>query len=218
MSKSCLRHGSAIASRRDFLLQSAAFGTALLLPAMAHAGRIPDLAGEVIVNGRLANKTTEVFAGDVVKTGPDGRVVVVMGRDAFLIRANSEIELLGESRKAVLSGLRMLTGALLAVFGKGPPRVLRTSTVTAGIRGTGIYMEASAAQTYFCTCYGSVEIEDRQRRAKSIVLASYHNAKIIRAVPAGDAVIESAQQVNHSDDELAMLEQRVGRKPPFVKS
>lgn len=218
MSNSCVRHGNAIASRRDFLLRSAAFGTALLLPAMAYAGKIPELAGEVIVNGRLANKTTEVFAGDVVKTGPDGRVVVVMGKDAFLIRANSEIEWLGESRNSVLSGLRMLTGALLAVFGKGPPRVLSTSTVTAGIRGTGIYMEASAGQTYFCTCYGSVEIEDRQRRAKSIVLASYHNAKIIRAVPAGDAVIESAPKANHSDDELAMLEQRVGRKPPFVKS
>ena len=218
MSKSCLRHRSAIASRRDFLLQSAAFGTALLLPAVAHAGRIPELAGEVIVNGRLANKTTKVFAGDVVKTGPDGRVVVVMGKDAFLIRAKSEIELLGESRDSALSGLRMLTGALLAVFGKGPPRVLSTATATAGIRGTGIYMEASAGQTYFCTCYGSVEIEDRQRRAKSIVLSSHHDAKIIRAVPAGDAVIESAPKVNHSDEELVMLEQRVGRKPPFVKS
>ena len=218
MSKSCLRHRSAIASRRDFLLQSAAFGTALLLPAVAHAGRIPELAGEVIVNGRLANKTTKVFAGDVVKTGPDGRVVVVMGKDAFLIRAKSEIELLGESRDSALSGLRMLTGALLAVFGKGPPRVLSTATATAGIRGTGIYLEASAGQTYFCTCYGSVEIEDRQRRAKSIVLSSHHDAKIIRAVPAGDAVIESAPKVNHSDQELVMLEQRVGRKPPFVKS
>lgn len=111
----------------------------------------------------------------------------------------------------------MLTGALLGVFGKGGPRQLLTATATAGIRGTGIYMEASPERTYFCTCYGTVEIEDQHRTEKRLVVSGYHAPNIIYAEMNDGKMMHKAEFVNHTDDELVMLEKLVGRKPPFVK-
>ena len=217
MSHRCPHHPDPTKSRRDFLLQSAACGAALLLPATSHAGKLHELDGEVLVNGRLASKANEVRALDVIKTGPGGRLVLVMGKDAFLIRANSEVEILGKPRTVLLTGLRMLTGALLGVFGKGGPRQLLTATATAGIRGTGVYVEASPQRTYFCTCYGTVEIEDQHRTEKRLVVSGYHSPNIIHAEMTDGKMMQKAEFINHTDEELVMLEKLVGRKPPFVR-
>ena len=111
----------------------------------------------------------------------------------------------------------MLTGALLGVFGKGGPRQLLTATATAGIRGTGVYVEASPERTYFCTCYGTVEIEDQHRTEKRLVVSGYHSPNIIHAEMTDGKMMHKAEVINHTDEELVMLEKLVGRKPPFVK-
>src|SRR5258708_33300397 len=115
----CPHHPEPAKSRRDFLLQAAASGAALLLPATTHAGKLHELDGEVMVNGRLASRANEIRALDVIKTGPRGRLVLVMGKDAVLIRANREVEILGKPAALLLTGLPMLTGPLLARFGNG---------------------------------------------------------------------------------------------------
>ena len=217
MADPCLHHPGPAKSRRNFLLQSAACGAALLLPATAVAGRIQRIDGEVLVNGRLATKANEIRAFDVIRTGPGGHLVMVMGKDAFLIRANSEVEILGKPRAVLLTGLRMLTGALLGVFAKGGSRQLLTATATAGIRGTGVYVEASPERTYFCTCYGTVEIEDQNRTEKRLVVSGYHAPNIVYAEMNEGKMMQKAEFVNHTDDELVMLEKLVGRVPPFVK-
>jgi hypothetical protein len=211
----CRMHPVSEATRRYFIARSAALGMALMLPSMAQAGRFRQLAGVVAVNGKPANAVTEVRPLDIVTTGADSSAVLVMGKDALLIRAGSEVELLGKPKGVALTGLRMLTGALLGVFGKGGGRQLLTSTATIGIRGTGIYMEASAEQTYFCTCYGDVSIEDQHRGEKRLVLSGYHSPNIIYAMNKDGAMMQKAQFTNHTDDELVMLEKLVGRKPAF---
>ncbi|MEO8007163.1 MAG: hypothetical protein ABI728_01390 [Betaproteobacteria bacterium] len=211
MGRACPHRADPTRSRRDFLLQSAAFGAALFLPVTSHAGKLQELDGEVMINGRLASRANEVRALDVIKTGSSGRLVLVMGKDAFLIRANSEVEILGKPKAVLLTGLRMLTGALLGVFGKGGPRQILTATATAGI-----YVEASPERTYFCTCYGAVEIEDQHRTEKRLVVSGYHTPNIIYAEMTDSKMMHRAQFVNHTDDELVMLEKLVGRVPPFV--
>ena len=94
MGHPCVHHPDPTKSRRDFLLQSTACGAALLLPATSHAGKLHEIGGEVMINGRLASRANEIRALDVIKTGTSGRLVLVMGKDAFLIRANSEVEIL----------------------------------------------------------------------------------------------------------------------------
>jgi len=217
MGNPCLHHPDPTKSRRGFLLQSAACGAALLLPAASHAGKLHESDGEVLVNGRLASRANEIRALDIIKTGTSGRLVLVMGKDAFLIRANSEVEILGKPKALLLTGLRMLTGALLGVFGRGGARQLQTATATAGIRGTGIYMEASPERTYFCTCYGTVEIEDQHRTEKRLVVSGYHAPNIIYAEMTGGKMMHKEEFINHTDDELVMLEKLVGRVPPFVR-
>lgn len=210
----CPRHPGA-ATRREFLVRTTALGAGLMLPAMAQAGRLHQITGNVSVNGVPATGATDVRALDIVSTGAGASVILVMGKDAMLIRADSEVEILGRPKAAVLTGLRMLTGALLGVFGKGGGRQLLTSTATIGIRGTGIYMEASAEQTYFCTCYGEVSIEDQHRGEKRLVLSGYHSPNIIYAEKKDGAMMQKAQFINHTDRELIMLEKLVGRKPAF---
>ena len=217
MGNPCLYHPHPTKSRRNFLMQSAACGAALLLPAASHAGKLHEIDGEVMVNGRLASRANEVRALDVIRTGTRGRLVLVMGKDAFLIRPNSEVEILGKPKAILLTGLRMVTGALLGVFGKGAPRQFLTATATAGIRGTGIYVEASPDRTYFCTCYGTVEIDDQHRTEKRLVVSGYHAPNIIYAEKTEGKMMHKAEFLNHTDDELVMLEKLVGRVPPFVR-
>jgi hypothetical protein len=217
MPKACLRHALPLKSRRDFLMQSAACGVALLLPSTSRAGKLQQIDGDVMINGRLASRANEVRALDVIRTGGRGRLTLVMGRDAFLIRANSEVELLGKPNALVITGLRMLTGALLGVFGKGGPRRLMTSTATAGIRGTGVYLEASPQRTYLCTCYGTVEMEDLHGTEKRLVTSSYHTPNVVYAEMTEGKMMQKAEFINHTDAELVMLEKLVGRVPPFVK-
>jgi hypothetical protein len=40
----------------------------------------------------------------------------------------------------------------------GRPRRIHAANATAGIRGTGIYTETRGDGTYFCTCWGAVDL------------------------------------------------------------
>lgn len=211
----CHLHPPTCPERRTFLLRSVLAGAGLLLPAGAQAGRLLEVQGNVSINGNPAARLAQVQALDVVTTGPGTRAVIVMGKDVLLLRAESEVELLGKPKAAVLTGLRMLTGGILGVFGKGAPRQLLTATATIGIRGTGIYLETAPERTYVCTCYGDVVIEDAHRTEKRQVLAGYHTPNVVFAAMKAGAMMQKAQFANHTDDELVALEKIVGRKPPF---
>lgn len=204
--------------RRRFIATTGALGLGLLLPGRSEAGTLHRLAGTVTINGKRAAAGSRVNPGDRVITGPDALAVFAVGKDAFLLRADSGVELYASSKvkKGVVSGLRVLTGALLAVFGPGPKDVL-TPTATAGIRGTGIYIEASPERTYFCTCYGEVRLADQHRSESKLVVATHHRANFIYAAPTGGRTMAPAEMINHTDDELVLLEKLVGRKPPFAE-
>jgi hypothetical protein len=204
------RHG-----RRDFLLKSAALSGALLMPTLAAAAQIRSLQGKVTVDGRPAKLDTLISPGSRVATGAGAKVVFTMGADAFLLRENSQlqIERIGAGPALLVGGLRMLTGALLAVFGKGP-RKITTATATIGIRGTGAYVEASRTQTYLCACYGDFEVSDNHGKERSLIFSGYHTPKMIYAQMRDGKMMTGAEVKNHTDDELIMLEALVGRVSP----
>ena len=142
----------------------------------------------------------------------------VIGRDAFLIRERSE--LLTAGRSVLTGSLRLVTGKLLSVFGRGS-RSITTPTATIGIRGTGIYIEAEAERTYVCTCYGLVDLQaSNMPEARETVMTTHHDAPryIYAHGEMPIKMIEPAPVINHTDAELIMLEALVGRKPPFVGS
>src|SRR4051812_10804434 len=85
--------------------------------------------GDVSVNGKLVAAGAAVGPGDVVETGAAGRAVFVFADNAFMMRPNSRVEF-GES---LASFLRVVSGGLLAVFGKGERRLV-VPTAAIGIR------------------------------------------------------------------------------------
>jgi hypothetical protein len=164
-----------------------------------------EVRGEVTVNGKPAAKGSPVAPGDVVETGKDARVVFLIGNNAFLQRQNSRVEF-GVS---VESFLRVVTGGLLAVFGKGE-RKLTTPTAAIGIRGTGCYIETDEKKTYFCLCFGAVDLQPVGGPAFSY--ATTHHEK---PVWIEGGAMKAAGVINHTDAEVIMLEALCGRRSPF---
>lgn len=198
--------------RRDLLLGAAAGGAALAFPAVAAAAEPGEVMGELYVNGFRAPPGTKIKPGDSVLTGPDSKMSFAVGQDAFLMRPLTSLKIDGST---LISGLRVLTGGLLGVFGRGGERTIRTATVTAGIRGTGIYVEASSIMSYFCTCYGEVDLECVTYKSKLKVKSENHKANFIYGKVDSGRSIVTAPVVNHSNAELAELEKMVGRTSPL---
>lgn len=219
--------------RRRFLIQALALGwlgsggwnTAAVAQALGPLpGRLPEgqsvfeLTGEVWVNGRRANRATRIGPQDEVRTGDGGRILAVVGADAFLLRAGSTLQM-GAGRGA-RRFFRLVTGAMLTVF--GPRRDdgvdLRAPTATIGIRGTGVYLEADATKTYVCTCYGQTELSATGlATARETIRSRHHDAaRYVYAEPVNGQWLAPAPFLNHDDLELMTLEALVGRQVPFA--
>jgi hypothetical protein len=215
-------------SRRAWLTRAAAGGAALAL-GMAHlrlalaqgavAPGVARLRGDVRINGKPAQRGMDVGPGDVVTTGGNAELVAVVGRDAFLIRADSRVELGGDAKRLLLSGLRVVSGALLSVFEPGREKSIRTATAAIGIRGTGVYVEVEPMRTYVCTCYGEAQLVPVDAPQEAETVRTLHHDQPRYIYPKGmPRMIEKAPVVNHTDAELTLLESLVGRKVPFDPS
>jgi hypothetical protein len=178
-----------------------------------------DLDGDVRVNGKPAAPETVIGANDTVETGKGARAIFVVGQDAMLLREGSKLTLAGTREGSVVQTLTLLAGKLLSVFGKTEHRV-RTTTAVVGIRGTGVYVEADPEQTYFCTCYGTVDMTAvRDPGSRERIVSEHHDKpRYILAKAAAGQALRPAPFINHTDPELALIEALVGRTVPFVFS
>jgi|SRR5687767_6714863 len=150
--------------------------------------------------------------GNAIVTGGDGLAVFVVGRDAHLVRANSEVSLAGRV-------VRVTTGALLSVFQPRQAKEIRTATAVIGIRGTGVYIEAEPQRTYVCTCYGVADLQPiADPAARETVRTRHHEQPRYIMAAGAPQMMTSAPVINHTDAELIMLEALVRRRPPFAES
>ena len=177
------------------------------------------LSGQVSVNGSPATLKTRIGPNDTVETGKRSEIVFVNGLSAFILRESSRMSLGHETtRDVVINALRLITGKVLAVFGPNNLQMITTTTATIGIRGTGVYLESDPEQTYFCTCYGVADVTaNDDAESKETVAAKHHDKPlyILSGASAGKN-IRNAPFVNHTDQELMMIETLVGRQPPFI--
>jgi hypothetical protein len=217
----------ATVSRRDFVRSALAAGVllpggigGLIAQALAQGKGKPGvnrMRGEVRVNGGLVKPGSIIKPGDSVTTGPKSYVTFVVGRDAFLMRGNTKLELGGAETLVNLA--RVLTGKLLSVYSKGPPRKIEGVTATIGIRGTGAYIEVEPERTYFCLCYGEAEIVPVVAPDASELVRTRHHESPRYIYGKGRAqVMEKAPVINHRDEELILLESLVGRVPAFLQN
>lgn len=218
--------------RRRVLLQALAAGLfAIGLPSRRAGadvlGKVPgplppgrsiyDLQGEVKVNGVSATLETKIGPTDTVETGKNGLIIFVVGQDSFVVRGNSKLVLKGE--RGLLDTVQLFTGKVLSVFGKSRHQI-RTPSAIVGVRGTGVYTESDPQQTYMCTCYGVVDLyASNDPNSKETIEAKHHDKpRYILSSAAVGQRIRPAPFINHTDEELMILEAIVGRTPPFVFS
>ncbi len=220
--------------RREFLIKALTSGlfltgsAGLSVPAWA-MGKIPrelppgksiyKLSGDVKVDRQAANLDTSINPNSVIETGRNSTIIFAVGKDAFILRSNSKLEVSGGG--LIVSGLRLVTGKLLSVFGRRKQNEnlrLGTTVATIGIRGTGVYLESDPEQTYVCTCYGTADIASTTDKLSSeTVITKHHDAPriILASAPAGKK-IRPAPVINHTDEELELIESLVGRSVPFA--
>jgi hypothetical protein len=212
------------------LLAAGAFGTLPAAQALAQVlgvkpGKLPPgrsiyrVSGQAFVNGAPVTLRTPIGPADTVETGKRSELIFAVGDNAYILRESSRLNLAQQSEGNLLTDtLRLVTGALLAVFPPRSPRKLYTTTATLGIRGTGVYLEADPEQTYFCTCYGTTDIAaNNDRQSTKTVTATHHDEPvyILAKAQAGNS-IRAAPFINHTDQELMLIETLVGRRTPFV--
>jgi hypothetical protein len=221
--------------RRRLLIQALAAG--VLTAALPNKGALADsffgsnpvklppgqsiyrIKGTALVNGKEANLSTIIKPNDTIATLEKSEIVFVVGGHSMILRENTHLTLEGKEDNAsfLVQGLRLVTGKLLTVS-RSQGTQIRTSTAIIGIRGTGYYVESEPELTYFCTCYGLTDVESTEDPTSKDTVASKHHDKplyILSGKPEGKN-IRSAPFINHTDQELMLIETLVGRTPPFV--
>jgi hypothetical protein len=174
---------------------------------------IVELQGEALINGARLTPQQVIQSGDSLETGPGSNLIFVIGNASFQVRQNSRLTVERGATLNAVSVLRMITGAVASVWGRGSSRQIVTPTLTAGIRGTGVYTEVFPAQSYrsyFCNCYGTVDMGAGPDKAMS--RADYHQAFWGEVEPKEGKFLTPAKAINHTDEELEFLARLVDQR------
>ena len=201
--------------RRDTLKAAAAWVAMGGMPmALAQQrSNVVEMVGDVLLNGRRLQTQQTIQTGDEIVSGPASRLIFMIGNAAFHVRQNSRLTVERGRTLNTVSLMRLLSGAVVSVFGRGGNRQIATTTLTAGIRGTGVYTEVMADQgnrTYFCNCYGAVDLERGGARVASV--SAYHQSFWGEARAQGGRFITPAPALNHTDEELEFLARLIGQR------
>ncbi|MFZ4536137.1 hypothetical protein [Propionivibrio sp.] len=215
---------SKINRRRQLLKHFAAAGllgsaglSGLIRDALANGEKpiapgVQKVTGIVTINGKAARPGMSVGTGDTINTDSDSEAIYVIGKDAYLQRESSTVSFSGVSADV----MRVLTGKILSVFGKGNKK-LETATATIGIRGTGCYIESEPRRVYFCLCYGAADlILAADPNHVERIETKHHDHPLYIYRDSSMPMTVDASVINHSDEELELLESLVGRWPPFI--
>ena len=199
--------------RRSFLIAAAGWSTASGVLAVQTRSNVVDLRGDATVNGERLTAERSIQSGDRIATGSGSTLTFTLGNSAFHVRQNSSVSLDPSDSSLLVSALRLFTGAVVSVWGKGEKRKIIMPTLTAGIRGTGVYAEVFADQggrSYLCNCYGEVELNAGDEQALS--RSEYHQAYWGEIDASAGRKLVPAKAINHTDEELETLARLAGQQ------
>lgn len=204
--------------RRSFLQAASAWTAMGGLGSLgaAHAqsrSNVVELQGDALLNGERLRPDHTIQTGDELRTGPGSTLIFVIGSSAFHVRQNTMMKVERGSSLFAVSILRLISGAVASVWNKGGERKIITPTLTAGIRGTGVYTEVFSNQddrSYFCNCYGTVDLSAGADAVTS--RADYHQAFWGEVAPKDGRSLTPAKAINHTDEELEALARLVNQR------
>jgi hypothetical protein len=198
--------------------------TALAMGRFGYQQEMQRVMGDVKLNSVPATVGTPVNYGDIVETGKSGMAIFILGKAVFLVQENTRLVLPAKPEETLKEKagqvVRLTRGKVLAVLGKSRARFM-TPTAVVGIRGTGLYLEADPEKTYVCICYGKAALGSAVTgQTLEDVQTRHHESPryISRSAAPDGTLISRAPVINHTDDELILLESMVYRRPPFVDS
>lgn len=202
--------------RRGFLQAAASWsllGSAGSALAQQSSHSIVERVGDVHLDKQRLESAQPIRSGSLIETGPGSTLTFVIGDSAFHVRQNSRLTVERSASSQAVVALRLLTGAIVSVWGKGTPRQIITPVVTAGIRGTGTYTEIlpqEDGRTYFCNCYGVVDlVSGTQQRLSE---AEYHQAFWAEPAAQKGQYLTPAKLLNHTDEEVEYLARLAGQR------
>lgn len=169
--------------------------------------------GDALLNGARLLPDQAIQTGDQLQTGPGSSLVFALGNASFLVRQNTMMTVERGATLNAVSVLRLVTGAVASIWNKGGSRSIITPTLTAGIRGTGVYTEVLPQEnnrTYFCNCYGTVDMNAGD--SKLVSQAEYHQSFWADAEPKAGSRLSSAGYFNHTDEEQEFLASLIGQR------
>ncbi len=173
---------------------------------------VGSVAGSAWIDGRPLRPDDLIVDGATITTAPASRLIFIRGSNAYLLRGDSSLTF-----RAGLDGgmeVDLERGGLLSVFAPGEATI-RTPIANIGIRGTGCYVESHPQKSYICLCYGAGDIRlNRDGRLLKSIQTTHHDSPY-NIYPDGE-LMAPMPVINHTDEELILLEAIVGREPPFV--
>lgn len=200
-------------NRRELIAAGIAT-TAVGYPLIGYAApQIQRLNGAVFINNRIANLGSAIHPGDHIVVGARSELEFVLNDDAFRLGPQTALTITG-SRNAGIRALRLLTGALMGVFGRRERRLpVHTAFATIGIRGTAVFLNTKPTHLYTCTCYGTTDLIAGSHN--EVITSTHHNPHTVDRHQSGTMTMASAEMKDHDDGQLRRLEAYVGRVPAF---
>ncbi len=178
---------------------------------------IYSISGRVLVNGKEADIHTRISASDTVSTAADGRLIYAVGATALLVRADSQVSMTAKEGDASAIGRIQVEHGKALLTTAADHTQLDTLTARLSLASGGAYVEADPEQTYFCKCYGIASITAANDPSSQEQVVSVHHSApryVLASADAGSA-IRPAPFLDHTDQELMLIETLVGRTPPF---
>ena len=206
--------------RREVMKAAAAWVVTGGLPAAIAQQRsnVVQLTGDTLLNGKRLVPNQTIQTGDQLQTGPGANLVFVMGNSSFLVRQNSLMTVERGATLNTVSLLRIATGAVASVWSKdnskGSSKSIVTPTLTVGIRGTGLYTEVMPNfdnRTYFCNCYGTLELN--AGGSQKLSEAKYHQSFFAeKELGQNNFRLRPTGLLNHTDEEMEFLARLINQR------
>jgi hypothetical protein len=176
-------------------------------------GRVIFVDGDVTANGQLAEAGDVLPGKTVLKTGPKAEIEVIFdGKNIFRLGPNTVAEVdFSQLNKSVVLKTGAFTSVLkqLARVAGSASFTLRAPQVNAGIRGTSFHVESDGNRTYFCTCNGSVVLDDGTVADEVTLTNAHHGARVFTKQDDGTVKVTPAGIEGHSDASVESLAQKI---------
>ncbi len=198
------------------------------MPGRNTDGEIKFMVGSVTMNGKPAAPGDTVRFGDVIETGDQSSCeIIIAGKNLMVLVPNTKLLYRVTTRESNLELSRGALGAIIRNKDATGDLYIKTSTVTASVRGTIFYIAVeNPDRTYTCTCNGRIHFKPEtaggilSRQAPgaedTLVEASHHEAYYyIREK--GSIKIEKAGLKYHSDEAMNKEAAVIGETVDWTK-